>query len=134
MADNTEPLVSLVEVMRSLQVDVNTYNRKQAQRFRWIGAALVLVLLVAIGAFFGYRQLAKLNATVADCIQTTGDCYKSGARRSGGAAVFITDQGKQNVIAANWCSAKNPQSLAEFSKCVDDALKELARLKSKTSP
>lgn len=130
--DNVEPnasesLASLVTELHTLKGDVRDFNRTQRTRFYIIVAFFVAVAIFGIGNFIVNQNVQRVAAQIADCIQTTGKCYQSGTRRAGGAAKFIADETKRNVIAANWCSGKNLATLALYETCVDDTLKELAK-------
>lgn len=122
----TESLASLVMELHSMKGEVRDFNRKQRTRFFIIVAFFVAVALFAIGNFITNQNVQRVATIIADCIQTTGKCYQSSARRTGGAVKAISEDGKRNVIAANWCASKNLATLPLFEKCVDDAIKTLA--------
>jgi hypothetical protein len=123
----TESLANLVIELHNIKDEVRYFNQKNRSRFLITIVFVVVVALFGIGNLITNQNVRRVSDQIADCIKTTGKCYQSGSRRTGGAVKGIVDEAKLNTIASGWCQTQRPATLIDFRKCVDQARAVMAK-------
>ena len=114
------------------QIDKIDKNIKYMSVARFVGITAsvlggVLIVFIMLTTMYKVLEISTTNKevsqTIRDCIDPTGQCYKSGDRRSGAAVKTINETQKHIVTVAAYC-AKQPgnQTLEQIEACVNKEL------------